>query len=307
MAETALFISCQGTELPAILTCPAEPCRAAVILLHPADDPSRRQFLFEHLARVLPELGVAVLRYDRCARAGERDVPYLLQVDDLNRGREVLAREVGSVPAGVWGFSQGAWVALLAAAADPALAFLVLVGCSAVSPARQMRYGTAEQLRRAGFGPQAIAELGDLRTTYEDYQRGHLSREQAQSVVGKFAGRPWFRLSWVPPTLPETPGWDDMDFDPAAVIGRIRCPVLAFYGDDEWVPAGESVDVWRNCFPDPAQLAIHELPGTAHHPTLNGGREISAISPEYTATLARWLNNVVTTAARRGTNLGPAP
>jgi pimeloyl-ACP methyl ester carboxylesterase len=192
VVETALFIGCQGTELPAILTRPAGPCRAAVILLHPADDPSLRQFLFEHLARVLPELGVAVLRYDRRTIGADRDVPYLLQVDDLNRGRDVLARELGSVPAGVWGFSQGAWVALLAAAADPALAFLMLVGCSAVSPARQMRYGTAEQLRRAGFGPQAIAEL----------------------------------------------------------------------------------------------------PGTTHHPTLNGGREISAISPEYTARLTRWLNAV---------------
>ena len=116
-------------------------------------------------------------------------MPYLLQSDDLNRGRDALAREVGSVPAGVCGFSQGAWVALLAAAADPALAFLVLVGCSAVSPARQMRYGTAAQLERAGFGPQAIAEPGDLRTAYEDYERGHLSRGQAQRVVGRFAGR----------------------------------------------------------------------------------------------------------------------
>jgi pimeloyl-ACP methyl ester carboxylesterase len=297
VVETALFIRCQGTELPAILTRPAGPCRAAVILLHPADDPSLRQFLFEHLARVLPELGVAVLRYDRRTTGAERDVPYRLQVDDLNRGRDVLAREVGSVPAGVWGFSQGAWVALLAAAADPALAFLMLVGCSAVSPARQMRYGTAEQLRRTGFGPQAIAELGDLRTAYEDYERGHLSRGQAQSVVGKFTGRPWFRLSWVPPVLPETPGWDDMDFDPAAAIKRIRCPVLAFYGDDECVSVGESIDVWRNCSPDPAQLAIYELPGTTHHPTLNGGREISDISPEYTARLTRWLNAVIATAA----------
>ncbi len=297
MVETALFIGCQRTELPAILTRPAGSCRAAVILLHPADDPSRRQFLFEHLARVLPGLGVAVLRYDRRARAGDRDVPYLLQVDDLNRGREILAREVGSVPTGVWGFSQGAWVALLAAAADPTLAFLVLVGCSAVSPARQMRYGTAEQLRQAGFGTPAIAELGKLRTAYEDYERGHLSREQAQGVVGKFAGRPWFRLSWVPPMLPETPDWDDMDFDPAAAIRRICCPVLAFYGDDEWVPVAESIDVWRNCSPDPTQLAIHELPGTTHHPTLNGGREISAISPEYTARLTRWLNAVIATRA----------
>jgi pimeloyl-ACP methyl ester carboxylesterase len=293
--NTALFIGCQGTQLPAILTRPAKPCSAAVILLHPADDPSGRQFLFEHLAGILPEIGIAVLRYDRRACAGNRDVPYLVQVDDLSRARDALAKEVGTVPIGVWGFSQGAWVALLAAAADPAVAFLVLVGCSAVSPARQMRYGTAEQLRRAGFGPEAIAELGVLRSAYEDYERGHRSREQAQSVVDTFADRPWFYLSWVPPMLPKTPDWDDMDFDPVSAIRRIRCPVLAFYGDDEWVPVDESIDVWQNFFPDAAQMVIHRLPGTTHHPTLNGRRDISAISPDYTATLTSWLRDVVIT------------
>lgn len=101
--------------------------------------------------------------YDRRAFAGGRDVPYQLQVDDLERALGVLASEVGPVPTGLWGFSQGAWVSLLAAAADRTLSFLILVGCSAVSPARQMRYGTAEQLRRAGFGPDAVAELNELR------------------------------------------------------------------------------------------------------------------------------------------------
>lgn len=262
-----------------------------MILLHPADDGGRRQFLFEHLAGLLPGLGVAVLRYDRRAAAG-RDVPYLLQAEDLSQARDVLTTEIGRVPTGLWGFSQGAWVALLAGAADPALAFLILVGCSAVSPARQMRYGTAQQLRRAGYAPHAVNQLSQLRAAYEDYQRGRLSREHAQQVIGQFAGRPWFPLSWVPAVLPPTPDWDDMDFDPAAAIRQIRCPVLAFYGDDEWVPVAESIGVWQDSFPDPAVLSIHELPGTTHHPTLNGGRDVQAISPEYTAELTGWLDAV---------------
>jgi pimeloyl-ACP methyl ester carboxylesterase len=292
VTETDLVIRCRGAELPAILTRPAAGCRAAVILLHPADDGGRRQFLFEHLAGLLPALGIAVLRYDRRAAAAGRDVPYLLQAEDLGHARDVLTAEIGRVPTGLWGFSQGAWVALLAAAADPGLAFLILVGCSAVSPARQMRYGTKQQLRRAGYGPHAIAELGHLRAAYEDYERGHLPREEAQQVIRQFAGRPWFPLSWVPALLPETPGWDDMDFDPAVAIRQIRCPVLAFYGDDEWVPVAESIAVWQDSFPDPAALSIRELAGTTHHPTLNGGRDVQAVSPEYAAELTGWLDTV---------------
>jgi uncharacterized protein len=106
-------------------------------------------------------------------------------------------------------------------------------------------------------------------------------------------GRPWFPLSWVPAVLPEGLAWDDMDFDPAVPIGGLTCPVLAFYGDDEWVPVPESIAVWRTCFAEPGRLAIRELPGTTHYPTLGGGRDLLSLSPEYAATLTAWLDGVL--------------
>jgi len=293
VTESTLSIRCEGVTLPAQLTVPAAGCRGVVVLLHPANEPSRGQFLFQHLARVLPDQGVAVLRYDRRESHCGTDVPYLVQVDDLAHGLRVLASELGPLPTGLWGFSQGAWVAMLCAAASPSLAFLALVGCSAVSPGQQMRYGTAEQLRRADFGRGPLAELDRLRTSWEEYQRSHLSREAAQRVVDGFAGRPWFHLSGVPSTLPEQPSWEDMDFDPAETISQIHCPVLAFYGEDEWIPVAESIGIWQSRCPDPGRLTIHELPGTDHHPTLRGGRTVASISPEYTATLTSWLNDVL--------------
>jgi uncharacterized protein len=290
-----LSISCGGAELPAVLSLPAGSARAGVVPLHPSNDRSHSQFLFEHLAQVLPARGVAVLRYDRRPMGDGRDVPYQVQVDDLRCARDALADEIGPVPMGLWGFSQGAWIALLAAADDASVAFLMLVGCSAVSPARQMRYGTAEQLRRAGFGASDLAELEQLRDAWESHQRGELSRGRAQAVVDRYRGRAWFPLSWVPDVLPDGRAWDDMDFDPAVAIGRLTCPVLAFYGDDEWIPVQESVAVWRARFADAARLAILELPGTTHYPTLGGGRDLPSVSPDYTATLTGWLDGVLAT------------
>ena len=296
MTEPVLSIPGRGGFLAAELAMPAGRCCGAVVLLHPSADPSRSQFLFEHLARVLPTLGVAVLRYDRRDAGGSADIPYLQQVDDLTNGLRVLQDAVGEVPIGLWGFSQGAWVALLAAAANPALAFLVLVGCSAVSPARQMRFGTAEQLRRAGYGVEQRVELDRLRSAWEEYQRGQMSRAETQAVVDELAGRPWFHLSWVPAVLPTKPSWKDMDFDPVDAISQVRCPVLAFYGEDEWVPVEESIRIWRNSFRHPDELTIRRIAGTEHHPTLRGGRTIASISPEYTATLTNWVTDVLDTA-----------
>jgi predicted alpha/beta-hydrolase family hydrolase len=57
---------------------------------------------------------------------------------------------------------------------------------------RPARYGTREQVRRAGF---ATAELDVLRETYEQHLRGELDRGAAQSVVDDAATRPWFDLA----------------------------------------------------------------------------------------------------------------
>jgi uncharacterized protein len=55
----------------------------------------------------------------------------------------------------------------------------------------------------------------------------------------------------------------------------------------------ESIAVWRAAYADPARLAIHELAGTTHHPTYGGRLELAAISPEYTARLTGWLDEVI--------------
>ena len=76
-----------------------------------------------------------------------------------------LARRPDVDPAriGLWGFSQGAWVAPLAASRSRDVAFLVLVASTGVTPAAQMRYGTAKHARIAGYGEDAVRRIVDAR------------------------------------------------------------------------------------------------------------------------------------------------
>lgn len=305
MNDTAIHLTGEdGTILPATSTLPlSPPVRGGIVPLHPASDASRDQFLFRHLANLLPPLGVAVLRFDRRPDVDDKDIALEVQASDAFCAMRVLREQCqhqsdpganGSLPIGLWGFSQGAWAAPLAASLSPDVAFLILVASTGVSPARQMRYGTVEQVRRAGFDQEAIDEVAMLRATYEDYLRGRRDRASAQAAVDRCARRPWFSLIYVPHELPPPGSWHDMDFDPAPIFSRVHCPVLLFYGeDDEWTPVDESADVWRRAVetsgnPD---VTIVRLPGTSHHPTLHGGREISSISPLYTETLATWLRH----------------
>ncbi|MFI7218899.1 alpha/beta hydrolase family protein [Micromonospora maritima] len=276
--------------LPAVLDLPAGPVRGGLVVLHGSHADERSYFLYAHLARLLPRAGVAVLRYDRRPRVDGHDVPLADQAEDAAAAVAELRRHVGAAPVGLWGFSQGAWAAAVTAAGHP-VDFLVLVGCSGVGPAAQMRYGTAEQLRRHGYGPADVAELIRLRGVAEGFLRGDVSRPVAQAELDAAVRRPWFPLAFLPDELPETPGtWVDMDFDPAPVLARLTCPVLLCYGEtDAWTPIEESLAVWRRAARN-AELTVARLAGCDHAPTLGGGEDLGSVSPQYEAVLLDWLD-----------------
>ncbi|HLQ04357.1 MAG TPA: alpha/beta fold hydrolase, partial [Verrucomicrobiae bacterium] len=151
--------------------------------------------LFLHLARLLPTRGVAVARFDR---RGD-DVPLDLQVEDaMGVVDELAARpDIDAHRIGLWGFSQGAWVAPLAASRSTKVAFLVLVASTGVSPAEQMLYGTAKHARMAGFGEDAAQRIVDVRRVVDEYRRGRIPLETAQAAVDVVKGEAWFEHAYV--------------------------------------------------------------------------------------------------------------
>jgi pimeloyl-ACP methyl ester carboxylesterase len=194
----------------------------------------------------------------------------------------------------LWAWSQGAWAAALAATRSTEVTFLVLLAASGVSPAVQMRYGTAEQLRRHGFGDAgALDELAELRAAFEGAIREHHRVHAAQALIDRYADRPWFPLAHVPRSLDPSADWPDMDFDPAPILAGVHCPLLLFYGqEDEWTPIEPSIEVFKGAAAAAGNtdLTVIRLPGADHAPTLGGAPERSAISPAYTDALTDWLD-----------------
>ena len=275
----------------------------AIIGLHPANGPSRDHFLFRHLALLLPERGVAVARFDRrdFGRPFELngdDVPFDLQVEDAMRVLTELEHDdrIDVRCIGLWGYSQGAWSAALAASRSPKIAFLVLLAATGVSPSEQMLYGTAKHARMAGFDEDAARRIVATRRKVDDLRRGRLALAEAQAAVDSISGEPFFEHAWTPPDLAAADlTWRDMDFDPEPIFSGVRCPTLLFYGeDDEWSPIDASIATWQRATAASGNrdVTIVRLPGTGHEPTRGGTGRIEDIDELYERTLVEWLVRV---------------
>ncbi len=172
---------------PAVVRVPDVEVRGGLVMLHGASDGRAHQPLFDRVADQLAPIGVAVLSYER--RAVEHgDTPFAVQAADAVAAMRALRVEL-RCPVGVFGFSQGAWAATLAAA-DEVTDYLVVLGCSGVSPAEQMRFYTDELLRRNGFNDRDRSRVRHLRTQLEDHLRattptGTHQDELAASLTGR--------------------------------------------------------------------------------------------------------------------------
>jgi len=273
--------------LRGLLTVAAQPPRTGVVALHPAGFASRDFPLLRHLADALPAHGVAVLRFDRRPpRLPDGDVSLRTQAADaVSAMGELRAATSPDLPVILWGFSQGAWVAMIAAH-EAAVAGIVLVGASGVSPAAQMRYTSARQVREAGFGEDAVAEMLAIRGLWEDALRAG-DGDGAQRALERASTRPWSAAAWLAEPGEVDPDDDvfEFDFDPAPLIRSLPCPLLAVIGDDDrWVPLAESVAVLETA-PDMETLYV---PGGGHAPTVDGDGE-GPVLPGYEAGLIDWI------------------
>jgi pimeloyl-ACP methyl ester carboxylesterase len=222
-------------------------------------------------AERIAELGVVVLAHDRPGCGGSPG-DFLSQTLE-DRADESLAalgvlrmHPAVTGPVGFVGFSQGGWVGMVAAARhDPPVDFLACIAGPGVGPAAQDRYRIEVDLRAAGLPGDQIAEgLAWIDERAERLGRGE-DPEAVLTAQKELAGRPWHEIATRWFDNPESLAYlaRFLPFQPAAVLPRVTCPVLALHGGaDTLVPAADSVTAYAAGLPRLTGLAV--FPGADH-------------------------------------------
>lgn len=294
-----------GVVLAGTLTVPEQVRRSpAVVAVHGASEGTRAAPLLQHLQALLPAHGIATLLFDRRGEGASTGSPLDAGFEDFAADVAQwigVLREHPSIDAtriGLWSVSQGGWIAPLAAADNPALAFLVAVSPCGVTPATQMTYATATLLREAGYPEPVVARVANVRERLDEYYRGRTSLAEAQALVDGVRGQPWFALAYLPDPAKSNRWRLQMDFDVVPALRRLRLPVLLIFGEhDRWIPIEASVEIWRSALGPKADLTVASIPRTGHNPTLaHDPQDLSErgpISPDYERVLTSWLRQHV--------------
>ena len=176
----------------------------------------------------------------------ERAREVLAGVEMLKNRPDINARQIG-----LYGDSQTAWIAPLAATFSPDVAFLILRVPSALPVTENILYEIETNLRRDDFSEADISQTKALRRLIHKTILTNRGWETLKAEIEKSKSEKWFpyvRAGWfssikIPPddtTARELR--DPLTYDPLPVLEKVTVPVLAMNGElDEAVPTRQSV------------------------------------------------------------------
>jgi pimeloyl-ACP methyl ester carboxylesterase len=259
------------------------------------------------IAELFAEHGVATLACDKrgtgTSEGDWRLTSFEQQAQDVAAGIRFLQQrmEIDASRVGVFGFSEGAWVAPITVAENPRLAFLILAAVPATSRRESLQIANAERLRQSGA---SAAEITRNREFHERYQQAIIDNDASaiQQLWHQYSG-----ASWLPGNMPTAQTLNDWSwqrarltwpYEPGPVLSRITCPVLAIWGaEDEAFPPR----IHRPRF-EQAMLAARNvdytrrvIPGADHsfHLIAASFVEQTGYAPEYLRTVLEWLTTRV--------------
>jgi pimeloyl-ACP methyl ester carboxylesterase len=257
-----------GFNLAATVTTP--PAAAArlrypaVILAAGSDRADRDQVasgvpVFAQLAGALAERGFVVVRYDKrgTGTSGGRTETATLQdfAEDL---RSVVRwvekrKDVDKKRIAVAGYSEGGWVALLAASREKKIASLVLVAAPGTTGAELV----LEQQRHA---------LDQLKATEEERRKKIDLQNRIHTAV--LTGKGWEDIPEELRVQADVPWFASLlAFDPAKVMSKLKQPVLVVHGElDREVPPhhGAKLVELAKARKKAPSVAFEQLPGLNH-------------------------------------------
>ncbi|WP_214323587.1 alpha/beta hydrolase family protein [Nonomuraea sediminis] len=217
-------------------------------------------------AEAFARAGIVVLIYDKRPGYTRATSSFTDLADDAVAGVRLLRTrpDVDPGKVGVWGHSEGGWVAPLAASRSPEVSFVVPVAASALHTDRAQLWSNRVYLTHYGV------------------------KQSLQPPIGMNLSR----------MLVSAGLFGDVANDPIATLEKVRQPLLAVFAEhDRSTAPGESMTLFRQAL-DRAHnthytlRVIPQADHNLHQSTTGFGPQTPTFAPGYVDTITRWVTHL---------------
>ena len=305
--EEEVTFSNGNVTLAGTLTLPLTKGPHPAVVLLPGSDGGAR-FKGE-LPTFFAQHGIAVLTYDKRGWGASTGTLIGATIEDMagdtSAGVRFLQKRPDIDPGkvGMWAISQGGWMAPVVATRTPNVAFMILHAGPAISPRLQGRMELVNTFPRFGYSQDQIKEAIEYQNLYFDAMNSDEAYDKVQAVYEQLRAR-GVRWVWNPGTKEQLRAqWTrpNIDFDPVPFLEKVKCPVLAFFGEkDVLVPPEGNVAIMEAALKKAGNkdVTIKILPGVNHNfevPGMGvyGFQSSGKVPPGYYDVMMEWLKKQV--------------
>lgn len=299
-----------GNTLRGFIDLPDGPARHPAIVMVQGSGPSDVTVdtrPFEELRESFRRAGIATLIWDKAGN-GCSEGKYSQAFPLRERATEALAAvqvlrgrdDIDPTRIGLWGVSQGAWVAPMTAVRSKDVAFLITVSAPGGDAISQMLFAAVTRLREAGIGKAEVDNAqAALQRAFAIARSGGTPEEFRAAVepLQKYSAlREWSLLDTTSHGLMSAvqyvPEWS---ISADLVLADVEQPTLAIFGDrDPLIDTPESIAIYRRTFARSGNddLTVRTLRNAGHAMVATPANKDPAgsmFADGYLTTMVAWL------------------
>lgn len=221
----------------------------AVIQVHGSGNQTRSEDFYRSRAYLLAMNGIACLIFDRRGKGQSTgsEVSMELLADDAIAGVHYLQNNpfIKKNEIGIMGFSQGGYIAPLAARRSKDIAFVITGAAPGITPNEQNDFNVENSLRKKKVDDDSIAYVLKFRNDLRNFQYNSVGDQiELEAILSDLKTKSWFKNTLLTDEKvePVTGGIKDfLIYNPLPAWENVDVPVLLIWGEkDMLVPAEKS-------------------------------------------------------------------
>jgi len=298
-----------------------DPPFPAVVLVHGSGRDSAVDTYY--MAYLFASHGIAALAYDKRGTggsSGEYNQNFHLLSDDTVAAIQWLRGRAEIDPQDIHlaGYSQGGWIAPLAASKSHGIRSLLINYGPMVPITEEDRWGYRYALYENGFGDDAVAKVDQINEVMGAiFDSGENRWKELADMLEEAEGQDWFEAiagsdslvgfvagTKMPLWVVRLYGWwmtrGDSDYvdrlyDPVPTVSALHVPSLwIFGGEDSSMPSGDSIDILRDLQQQGRPIEVEIFPDAEHGILLfesedSFDRKYLGYAPGYLDLQVRWI------------------